>query len=225
MNSLGTGINLNLIGFGAYAKNQKSFWSFGINVVASAEARAPYELFDFAKNGTSGNFANLGLSADSYIETGFSYSFPVVDKLYVGVRGKFLVGAARAAFDFDEFSANMAADRWYAYAIGRMEISGVTPDTKYADDHTLVYDMEEMDEEVNMPAGYGFGVYIGATYDLLPELQLSMSVNDLGLMSWSKKRTSIGQLDRDIEFTGVEIDASGNASQPSSFDFEELNFR
>lgn len=224
MNRLGTGINLNVIGFGAYTKNQKSFWSFGINVVANAEVRAPYELFDFAKNGTSGNFANLGVSADSYIETAFSYSFPVIDKLYLGVRGKFLVGAARASLTFDEFTANMGADRWYAHAIGTMEMSGMVPDTKYTDDQNKVYNMDNLGSEFKVPAGYGFGVDIGATYDLLPELQLSLSVNDLGLMSWSKKSTSVGRLDEDIEFTGVEVDANGNASQPSSFDLEELNF-
>ena len=224
MNSLGAGVNLNLIGFGAYTKNQKSFWSFGVNVVANAEVRAPYELFDFAKNGKSGNFANLGLSADSYIETAFSYSFPVIDKLYLGVRGKFLVGAAHSALNFDEFTANMAADRWYAHAVGTMELSGVTPGTKYADGRTLVYDMENIGEEFKVPAGYGFGIDIGATYDLLPELQLSLSVNDLGLMAWSQKSTAVGRVDKDIEFTGVEVDAACNTSQPSSFDLEELNF-
>ena len=224
MNRLGTGVNLNLIGFGAYTKNQESFWSFGLNVVANAEVRAPYELFDFAKNGTSGNFANLGLSADSYIEAAFSYSFPVIDKLYLGVRGKFLVGAARASLNFDEFSANMGAERWYAHAVGTMEISGVTPDTRYTDNNSKVYDMESLGSQFKAPAGYGFGVDIGATYDLLPELQLSLSVNDLGLMSWSKKSTAIGRLDKDIEFTGIEVDANGNASQPSSFDLDDLGF-
>lgn len=223
MNRLGAGVKLNLIGFGSYTKNQQHFWSFGINVITNAEVRAPYDLFAFAKKGTSGNFANLGASADSYIETSFSYSFPLIEKLYVGVRGKFLVGAARVAFNFDDFSASMGADRWYAHAVGTMEISGLKPGTTYADDNTLIYDTGDLGDEVKMPAGYGFGVDLGATYDLLPELQLSLSINDIGFMSWSKKSTSIGQVDRDIEFTGVEIDAEGNSTQPS-FDLDELNF-
>jgi hypothetical protein len=156
INRIGASINMSLIEFGAYTKNQKSFWSFGINVVANAEVRAPYELFDFAKNGTSGNFANLGVSADSYIETAFSYSFPVIDKLYLGVRGKFLVGAARASLTFDEFTANMGADRWYAHAIGTMEMSGMVPDTKYTDDQNKVYNMDNLGSEFKVPAGYGF---------------------------------------------------------------------
>ena len=223
MNRLGLGVNMNLIGFGSYTKNKKNFWSVGINLVANAEVRAPYELFAFAKNGTSGNFANLGASVDSYIETSFSYSFPVIDKLYVGVRGKFLVGAARVAMNFDDFSANMGADKWYAHAVGTMEVSGVKPGTTYTDDHTLVYDMEDLGDEFKIPAGYGFGVDLGATYDLLPELQLSLSVNDLGVMAWSKNSTAVGRVDKDIEFTGVEIDSEGNATQPS-FDLDELNF-
>lgn len=223
MNRLGLGVNMNLIGFGSYTKNKKNFWSVGINLVANAEVRAPYELFAFAKNGTSGNFANLGASVDSYIETSFSYSFPVIDKLYVGVRGKFLVGAARVAMNFDDFTANMGADKWYAHAVGTMEVSGAKPGTTYTEDHTLVYDMEDLGDEFKIPAGYGFGVDLGATYDLLPELQLSLSVNDLGVMAWSKNSTAVGRVDKDIEFTGVEIDSEGNATQPS-FDLDELNF-
>ena len=52
-------------------------------------------------------------------------------------------------------------------------------------------------------------------------MQLSASVNDLGFMCWSKGKTSIGETSRTIEFTGVEIDEEGNATQPS-FDLEEL---
>ena len=37
--------------------------------------------------------------------------------------------------------------------------------------------------------GFGLGIDLGATYDLLPDLQLSAAINDLGFMSWSNAVT------------------------------------
>ena len=223
MNRIGAGVNLGLADFGAYTKNQRNFWSVGVNMRMNIDARAPYQFFDFVKNGNSGNFANLGMSMDSYIETSFTYSFPIIDKLYLGVRGKFLMGAARAAFNFSDFEAYMGADRWYAHTAGTLEVSGVVPGTERTSDGTLIYNLDDMGDEVKVPAGYGFGFDIGATYDVLPELQLSLSINDLGMMMWSGKNSAVGKVDEDVEFTGVEIGADGEATQPS-LDLDELSF-
>lgn len=222
-NSLGAGVQLNILGFGAYTKNRKNFWSFDLNMRMNVDTRLPYELFDFLKTGNSAHIADLGLSMESYMEAAFSYSFPITKKIYLGVRGKFLVGAARANLNFDRFDASLGADRWYADARGTLTVSGMVPATKVASDGTLLYDMDEIADEVKIPAGYGFGFDVGATYDVLPNLQLSASLNDVGFMYWSKKHTAIGSVERTIEFTGVEIDEEGNATQPT-FDLDELEF-
>ena len=223
MNRIGAGVNMSLAGFGAYTKNQRNFWSVGVNMRMNVDARAPYQFFDFVKNGNSGNFANLGMSMDSYIETSFSYSIPIIENLYVGVRGKFLVGAARVAFNFSDFEAYMGADRWYADAEGTLEISGLVPGTKVSSDGTRVYNLDDIGDNVKVPAGYGFGVDIGATYDVLPELQVSLSVNDIGFMAWSGKGSAVGYVDEDVEFTGMEIGANNDSSTPS-LDLDELSF-
>ena len=222
-NSLGTGIQLNILGFGAYTKNRKNFWSFDVSMRVNVDTRLPYELFEFLKTGNSTHIADLGLSMESYAEAAFSYSFPVTKKLYLGVRGKFLVGAARLNMNFDRFDASLGADRWYANAMGTMTVSGMVPATTVSADGTPIYDLDEIADEVKIPAGYGFGIDVGATYDLLPNLQLSASLNDFGFMYWSKKHTAVGRVENTIEFTGVEIDDMGNASQPT-FDLDELEF-
>ena len=153
MNMIGASMDLSLADFGAYTKNQRNFWSASVKMRMNVDARAPYELFDFLKTGTAGNFANLGASIDSYFEAAFSYSMPIFDKLYVGARAKLLVGAARAAFNFDEFDAHMGADRWYAHAVGSLEMSGMVPGTRKASDGTTVYDMEE--PAIKIPGGFG----------------------------------------------------------------------
>ncbi len=221
MNSLGVGTTINIIGFGRYARDRRTFWSADLNIRTDIDLHLPYGLFDFMKNGNSADISGLGISGESYLEAAFSYSFPITEKLYLGVRGKFLAGAARFRMNFDRFYASLGEDRWYADATGTLEVAGLAPGTKTTEAGTLVYDMDNLVDKFKVPAGYGFGVDLGVTYDLLPQLQLSASVNDLGFMCWSKGKTSIGETSRTIEFTGVEIDEEGNATQPS-FDLEEL---
>ena len=96
-NLLGIDTRVNVIGFGAFTKNHKNFWSFDLNVRVNEDANLPYSLFEFIKLGKEGQIRNFGTSADSYLEAAFSYSFPLMDdRLYIGIRGKFLAGLARA---------------------------------------------------------------------------------------------------------------------------------
>ena len=186
MNSLGVGTTINIIGFGRYARDRRTFWSADLNIRTDIDLHLPYGLFDFMKNGNSADISGLGISGESYLEAAFSYSFPITEKLYLGVRGKFLAGAARFRMNFDRFYASLGEDRWYADATGTLEVAGLAPGTKTTEAGTLVYDMDNLVD-----------------------------------MCWSKGKTSIGETSRTIEFTGVEIDEEGNATQPS-FDLEEL---
>lgn len=71
-NLLGADTRINVIGFGAYTKNRKNFWSFDLNVRVNAEANIPYSLFDFIKNGQEGRISDIGVISDSYLEAAFS---------------------------------------------------------------------------------------------------------------------------------------------------------
>ena len=80
-------------------RNHKNFWSFDLNARVTTDATLPYSLFDFLKRGNSGDISDIGITADSYLEAGFNYSFPLLDdKLYIGVRAKFLIYTPYAVF-------------------------------------------------------------------------------------------------------------------------------
>ena len=51
-NLLGIDTRVNLIGFGAFTRNHKNFWSFDLNARTTADATLPYSLFAFLKEGT-----------------------------------------------------------------------------------------------------------------------------------------------------------------------------
>ena len=223
MNTFGVGVDMNIIGFGAYTKKRKHFWSAGINLRANVEASMPYGLFDFMKNGTSADIANLGLAVESRAEAYFSYTFPVRKNIDLGIRAKALIGLGRCAVNFDRFDAQLNSASWSAHAVGSMEFSGLMPATKTLAGGREVYDMNDMGNSFKAPAGYGFGFDIGATWTPIKNLRLSASVNDIGMMFWSKSATSIGGLDHSISFSGVETDENGDAIRPE-FNLDELEF-
>ena len=123
-NLLGIDTRVNLIGFGAFTRNHKNFWSFDLNVRVNEDANLPYSLFEFIKLGKEGQIRNFGTSTDSYLEAAFSYSFPLMDdRLYIGIRGKFLAGLARAQVTYDRFDISLREDRWAVLTQGTLDLS------------------------------------------------------------------------------------------------------
>ena len=224
-NLLGIDTRVNLIGFGAFTRNHKNFWSFDLNARTTADATLPYSLFAFLKEGTGSDIHNIGLTADSYLEAAFSYSFPLLDdRLYIGVRGKFLVGAARARMYFTRFNVTYGEEEWRIDAAGGLDITaaGLDVTTKRNDAGEEVYKLDDIDFKPTSPAGYGFAVDLGATYDILPNLQASLAVNDLGFIGWSKKKNVTGFSSKELSFTGVNVTEDGTESP--DFDIDVLEF-
>ena len=185
----------------------------------------PYSLFDFLKRGNSGDISDIGITADSYLEAGFNYSFPLLDdKLYIGVRAKFLMGVARARMYFSQFNVSHNEERWLINAAGGLDITaaGLDVTTELNEHGEEVYKMDDINLKPTSPAGYGFAVDLGATYDILPNLQASLAVNDLGFISWSKNKNVTGYSAKELSFTGVTVTEDGTESP--DFDIDVLEF-
>ena len=187
------------------------------------EMNLPKTLFEFLKRGQEGSISNFGATLESYLEAGFNYSFPLLnDRLYIGVRGKFLAGLARAQVNYDQFDISLQQDRWAVVTKGTIDVTAdgtsVTPDPE-----TGIFEFGDINYKPRKPAGYGFAVDLGATYDILPNLQASLAVTDLGFISWDKNSTVSGVSTQQTEFTGVTVPDDGSESTPD-FDFETMEF-
>lgn len=207
-NYLGVETRVNILGFGAYTKNRRNFWSFDLNLRTASDVDLPRSLFEFLKTGREGVVRNVGVSTDAYLEAGFSYSFPLLnDKLYLGARAKFLVGMARARLNYDRMDIRLDENRWSVDASGTLDLTanGAASDDISCDENGT-YTLGDLSPKPYKPAGYGFAVDLGATYDILPELQVSVAVTDLGFISWNKKYNSTGRSVKSLEFTGVQIE-------------------
>lgn len=223
-NLVGTEVRMGLIGFGKFTKNHKNFWSFDLNLRTNAEINVPGALFEFIKRGDAGSIRNLGLEAEMYADAGVSYSFPLLgDKLYVGAKAKFIVGLARAKVNFDRMDITLHDDRWAVEAQGSIEanIPGAEVNYRYDDDGQPYFESDDIEINKIKPAGYGFAVDLGATYEILPGLQASLAVTDLGFINWSKANTVAGRAQTSIEYTGITIENGETASTPD-FSLDDL---
>ena len=166
---------------------------------------------------------DIKASTQADLEAAFSYSFPLTDQIYLGARGKFLVGAARARTSIDRLDIKLQENSWNIDADGSFEMSGLEMSSMQRPDGSEYYSFNDFDvSSYKGPAGYGFAVDLGVTYDVIPDLQLSFAVNDLGFISWGKKYLERGQMTKSQSFTGVEI-IDGEVHDPE-FDFGELEF-
>lgn len=218
-NMLGLDTRVNLIGFGAFTRNHKSFWSVDINLKGNTEFNLPRSLFEFSKQGKEGSIADLGILSDWYAEIAGSYSFPLLDdKLYVGARVKFLAGIARAHINFDRFDVSLQDERWAIDATGSVDLSlnGAEVSSTEREGREF-FEIGDLDFGPKGPAGYGFAVDLGATYDILPGLQASLAVVDLGFINWSTSNTVSGSLSKNVYYTGVEV-IDGVAQPQPDFD-------
>lgn len=220
-NYLGLDTRVNLFGIGRYTSNRKNFWSFDMSLRTTESSNLPYSLFEFLKLGKEGDIGNIRLSGDSYLEAGFNYSFPLLDdRLYLGARVKFLAGIARAEVQYTRFDVTMQEDIWSVDAQGRFDLAGGGA-TIEMPEGSETFEFNNINFKPKGPAGYGFAVDLGATFDILPDLQASLALVDLGFISW--KGAIAGTSSQQLEFTGTTI-SGGEAAPAPDFDFELLKF-
>ncbi len=223
-NLLGLDVRTNILGFGKFTRNRKNFWAFDINLHAAAGINLPKSLFEFVKRGEEGVIRNFGATASTYLDAGFSYSFPLLgEKLYVGAKAKVLVGLARAKVNFDYMNVTMHQDRWAVEAKGSIDanIPGAEIDYRTDESQRPYFGIDDIGLGSIKPAGYGFAVDLGATYDVLPDLQVSLALTDLGFMSWSKTSSVRGYSTAQVEYTGITLESGEVVSSPD-FTFDEL---
>ncbi len=224
-NNLGLDARINILGFGAFAKNQKSFWSFDVSLRSEQNISLPRSLFEFLKCGKEGRIENVGLYSDNFVDVGFNYSFPLMkDKLYLGARVKLLVGLMRARLEYDYMNVTLDENRWSVETKGELDIThgGASPESLTYDEMGR-YGFDDVDWASFKPSGFGAAIDLGATYNILPNLQASLAVTDLGFISWGKSNNSVGTSNKTLEFTGVDVDVNGTSTQPD-FDLNIIEF-
>lgn len=220
-NQINADFSLDVLSAGWFAGS--GFWTVGLGVKGSVSGNVPKSLFEFMKlgsgpDGASYDVRDLHVYADSYIDLSVGYSRPINDRLTVGGRYKFLVGAANADMYFDELHAVTGGDLWRITSSGRMaaSVKGLTP--TFAKDNEGREYIDGFDYDSPGVAGYGSAIDLGASYKILDNLTVSGAVLDLGFISWSRNATTRGVASGSFDFDGFDLpigeqDTPGNSVQ------------
>ncbi len=198
VNHIDQNLDLMLLSFGF-----KGFGGYNTFTLSSRTASSfafPKDLFTFMKLGqnkehTHYNFKNLGIEASEIIEAGFGHSRQITDKLRAGAKVKVLLGVGNFSARISNMDVTLSNDVWEVKADGEVNIaagSGLVVPTKAESGKALdkpseatLIDWDNIDYDKFGLAGLGFGLDLGATYQLLPDLELSAAITDLSFMSWS----------------------------------------
>lgn len=189
-------ITLLSTGFKAF----KGYNTLSIGVRSQAGISLPKDLFAFMKLGQTGpdtryNLKDLRLNASAMGEIALGHSHAINSKLNVGAKVKILLGIGDINAHIRNMDVVMGYDSWTVTADGVVKMaagSGLEVPTK-----------SEAGSEVNKPAdadliewndityesfglsGFGLGFDFGATYKLLPDLELSAALTDVGFVNWN----------------------------------------
>lgn len=223
-NNVNIDVATNIFGFGFFAG--KGFWSFDVGIKVDGNISLPRELFEFAKlgsgvNGQRYDMKDLRIKATAYTDLALGYSRKVNDRLTVGGKLKFIVGITDIDMQMDEMSINLTAEEWDVRAKGTINASmkGIEPELKTENGKQY---FDNFDFDGFGVGGTGFGIDLGATYKLLPQLTLSAAVVDLGLINWSKANTVTGTSAANYKFEGFDLDGSDDPAEDLVDDFGKL---
>lgn len=211
------GTSLGSFGFRA----GKSFFSVDLTARMDGNLYYPKGIFEILFNGApDGSEISLGgIGADVNLFNEFSLGWSRKDfllpNLDIGLRGKALFGLANLSTMNSSFDLSTSLDAWNVNS--SMQVNAAAPsfvtfnDDFESEDGAIVVDEEffntappmEIVKSVISRDRFGLALDAGINYRILPQLQVSASVLDLGGINWNN--TVEGSYHFEYDFTGVEV--------------------
>ncbi len=197
MNKMSADVSLSVFSMGL--KKWGGFNTLDIGLRSTTSLFIPKDMFEFMKVGQQGSastydIGNLGVSSSNYVEVALGHSRQWNDKLRVGAKLKFLLGAGYANFELNDANVTLSEDKWEINANGEMNaaLAGLIIPTKGESgkelknpgEETLV-DFDNIDYDSPGLSGFGLAIDLGATYKVMDNLTVSAALKDLGFISWS----------------------------------------
>lgn len=202
--------DVNITLFSGGFKKWGGYNTIELNAKVGFGTSLPYELFEFAKNIGNNNYdiGDINVNAQSYAELAFGHSRQINEKLRVGAKVKFLLGIARADFQFKDVKAELAGDdKWVISGQGQADVSmkGFMFKSERSDYETEGAGTYEHVDDVDIDGGglggFGMAVDLGGIYKLNEDWTFSAALLDLGFISWSNDVQAVNMRDR-FEFGG-----------------------
>ena len=198
------------------------FWTVNLTEKINFAAALPYDLCGLILDGNGPymrenkavDMTKLGLDFTVYTEFGVGAGFKLGDKVNVGIRGKFLLGHANVGTDIkkltmmtDNENYNLTFD---ADATARMSLPLILAESSVfsKDSVNAVLDTVNM-KDAKFYLKHAFGNYggaadIGISYKPIEQLNVFLSVKDLGAIRWNNNSQQIQSKGKFV-FEGVLV--------------------
>ncbi|MGN1211093.1 MAG: DUF5723 family protein, partial [Candidatus Cryptobacteroides sp.] len=188
--SLDINTDIDILNFGFYT-SKNSFWSFETGLKVDASVGISRDFLEFTKRGTGVGKAyslkGFNVYADAALYAAIGHSRDLSDHvkgLRVGAKLKLLVPVAHLGLDLGNSVLDLSGDKWEVSTDATGTIASsfmrVTPPQQAGEAPGMEFDYTAI-----KPAGYGFGIDLGAEYRLsvgsvVDGLTFSFSALDLG---------------------------------------------
>lgn len=208
-----------IFGVGFYS-DSNIFWTFGSNLKAGSSVSLPRGIFEFAKLSRSDNTYDLqGLNAslNCYLENYVGASMKIGD-FNVGAKVKVLLGILDASVQFDDMTVVLDGSEWSITSNGQF---AATAAGLYLSDELSDFSFDNIEYSPEFKtSGFGLGVDLGGSYDVLDDLTVSMSVTDFGFIRWSGESTVAAQSSGSYIYKGVNF--SDSDADVDAFDVDDI---
>lgn len=209
-NKLNANLNLTLLALGF--KTGQLYHTIDASFKVNENSVLPKSLFSFVKVGTangdnSWQIGNVGIGADAMGEIAYGLSTNIGESLRIGARLKVLMGLAHADMLVDKLDISMTEENWSASTHGKLEVAGPV---KFTSGSGNSIDLSQLEfGEFSGLSGFGFGIDLGASYRFLEHFTASVSLLDLGIMSW-KNMTQAQSAGSSYSFDGFGTITEGS---------------
>lgn len=186
-----------ILGFGFRLKND-AYLHINIDGNADLGIGLPKDLFGFVLGGgmkdlnglNTYKLNGLGLAAQAYLALGVGYSKQQNDQWNWGFKVKLLDGIAYAGMRNKNLDLTASPEEWALKGNGYLQMAGPfasMPASIEADDiqNWREGDILPTDWKAYLkPSGYGMAFDLGATYQPIKQVKISLSLTDLGAIYW-----------------------------------------
>ncbi|MBN1951237.1 MAG: hypothetical protein JW801_08530 [Bacteroidales bacterium] len=234
-NNITSELDFNLASFGFRVKDL--YLMFDVTSRTNAGLKFPNELANFLiqgnEDGQEFHFSNMGFYWRDYVEVGVGASYKIGDMITVGVRPKLLLGVASISSWNNDIRLSTSHDMWQldSYLEMQMATPGIIfpvdaqgnfdPTGEITLDTALTALVSSSSRDTILPAlkqisrgaagNKGFGIDFGVNITPMEELTISLSVIDLGSITWNNYAYS-ADLESSFEFEGIEYNSSDNTN-------------
>lgn len=187
-NGLNLDESINILSLGFAKETHTS--TVELNVRSMVGVSLPYDLFAFLKKGginTSYNIGGIFANVNAIADLAYGYSRKINDQLRVGARIHALVGVASANVNGNDTSISMS-DKEVAIN-SNLEVTTAGLVQVAIDNGVIDMNKTGLSTKGGL-GGFGASVDLGAVYEPIEGLEVSLSVNDLGGISWKNNVTA-----------------------------------